>query len=72
MASAYRPKTAHAVFSVTNLIDEAWLKRGAHLPHDPAVYDVMLDKVIGSKGESVIRIVVKPGTSEVISAYPIK
>ncbi|MGW0928202.1 hypothetical protein [Streptomyces sp. NPDC002644] len=56
--------------SPLELVDEAWTRRGAPEPNDPAAYVVPMDRVIGDGGQQSIRIIVKPGTTEVISAYP--
>jgi hypothetical protein len=70
-------KTKHTIFNIAgeelfNLIDEAWLKRGAPLPHDLGVHVVDLGRVIGTQGETAIRIVVEEGTSMILTAYPVK
>jgi len=70
-------KIKHTVFNVTgeelfSLIDEAWLKRGMSLANDMRVYVVDLNRVIGTRGETAIRIVVKQGTSRIVTAYPVK
>ncbi|MGB8367100.1 MAG: hypothetical protein WCD44_01965, partial [Candidatus Babeliales bacterium] len=70
-------KLKHTVFTVTgtelfDLIDFAWVKRGAPLPNDPGTFIVELDKIIGTLGEKAIKIVTEPGTSNIITAYPIK
>ena len=69
-------KNLHTVFSVPKdeilqLIDEAWAMKGAPLISDSAVYIVDMRKSIGLNGESAIKIVVIPGTSEIITAYPV-
>lgn len=69
-------KNLHTVFNVPKdkilqLIDEAWVMKGAPLISDSAVYIVDMKKSIGLNGESAIKIVVIPGTSEIITAYPI-
>lgn len=53
------------------LVDEAWLMKGNPLANDPGAYIVPMGRVVGTNGETAIRIVVKPGTSEVITAYPV-
>lgn len=67
-------KKDHSIFtgqqSPLELLDEAWKKRGAPEADDPAAYVVEMDRVIGDGGQKHVRIIVKPGTSEVISAYP--
>jgi hypothetical protein len=69
-------KNLHTVFNVPKdeilkLIDEAWTIKGAPLISDSAVYIVDMKKSIGLNGESAIKIVVIPGTSEIITAYPV-
>ncbi|SFJ33528.1 TonB-dependent receptor [Planctomicrobium piriforme] len=56
---------------LVGLLDEAWAKKGTPLPKDPGVYIIDMGRVVGTKGETRIRLVVIPGTSEVITAYPI-
>lgn len=71
-------KKVHTVFSVpknkiVELIDEAWMLKGNPLPSDPSAYLVDMKKIIGTQGETTIRIIVKkPGTSELLTAYPVK
>jgi hypothetical protein len=70
-------KPLHTVFSVDKkdlipLLDEAWknpLKQ--QVPGDPGAYISPMGRVIGESGEKNIRIVVKPGTLEIITAYPV-
>jgi hypothetical protein len=68
-------KTAHTLFKDKNRIletvDEAWLRRGKSLPDDPCAYDVPMGRVVGATGETLVRVVVWPGTKEIKSAYPI-
>jgi hypothetical protein len=54
------------------LIDFAWLKKGSPLPEDPGTYLIELGKIIGTQGETAIKIVVVPETTQLITAYPIK
>ncbi|REK67790.1 MAG: hypothetical protein DF221_00850, partial [Brevibacillus sp.] len=68
-------KPNHTVFSVDktevlSLIDEAWALRKAPVPGDPGAYIINMGRVVGTNGETAIRVVVKPGTSEIITAYP--
>lgn len=68
-------KRIHTVFNVSeyelfDLIDQAWMRKGQSLVGDPGVYIVEMGKVIGTKGETAIRIVTKPNTTEIISVYP--
>jgi hypothetical protein len=69
-------KNLHTVFNVPKdeilkLIDEAWAMKGSPLISDSAVYIIDMKKSIGLNGESAIKIVVIPGTSEIITAYPV-
>jgi len=70
-------KKVHSVFNVQKneligLIDEAWVKRGAAVPGDPGAFIVPMGRTVGRAGETSVQIVVKPGTSEIITAYPVK
>lgn len=70
-------KNQHSIFNVPenkilNLIDEAWKMRGNPLKSDAAAYIIDMKKIIGLEGESAIKIVVIPGTSEILTAYPVK
>lgn len=69
-------KPKHSVFNVERnqvigLIDEAWKMKGSPLANDPGAYIVNMGRQIGTAGETFIKIIVKPGTSEIITAYPI-
>jgi RHS repeat-associated protein len=71
---ASKPK--HSVFNVgrrdvLGLVDEAWGMRGAPLPKDPGAYVVPMGRTVGTAGETAVKIVVQPGTNNVISAYPV-
>ena len=68
-------KPRHTVFNVDRsnvigLVDEAWNKKGIPLPNDPGAYLVDMGRVIGTNGETKIRIVVRPNTNNVVSVYP--
>jgi len=56
-------------------LDEAWLKRGSSYTIHPKSgnwnYTIDMGRVVGVKGESKILIAVKPGTSEIVSAFPV-
>ncbi len=70
-------KTTHSVFNVERkevlgLIDEAWLKKGNPLPNDPGAYVVPMGRIIGTGGENGIKIIVRPGTNKIITAYLIQ
>jgi hypothetical protein len=68
-------KPVHTVFNVPNtqliaVIDEAFALGGNPVPNDPGVFIVNMGRPIGTGGQTSIKIVVKPGTSEIITAYP--
>ncbi|SNT06757.1 hypothetical protein SAMN06265795_1133 [Noviherbaspirillum humi] len=70
-------KTTHIVFNVDRkevlgLVDEAWLARGSPLPNDPGAYVVPMGRAVGTAGETNIKIIVRPGTNKIITAYPIQ
>jgi filamentous hemagglutinin len=70
-------KSVHSVFNVgrdqvVGLLDEAWALRTQPLPSDPGAYLIPMGRVVGQGGETNIRIIVRPGTSEVITAHPVK
>ncbi|XQA72256.1 VENN motif pre-toxin domain-containing protein [Xanthomonas sacchari] len=70
-------KTTHSVFNVDRkqvlgLIDQAWLTKGSPVPGDPGAYIVPMGRVVGTSGEQNIKIIVRPGTNKVITAYPVK
>lgn len=70
-------KLNHTVFTLTgealfDLIDFAWSKRGLPLSSDPGTFIIELDRIVGTLGERAIKIVTVPGTSNIITAYPIK
>ena len=68
-------KTTHSVFSVDRkevlgVVDEAWRAKGSPLPNDPGAYVVSMGRTIGTAGETNIKIIVRPGTNQIITAYP--
>ena len=68
-------KTTHSVFNVDRkevlrLIDEAWLAKGNPLPNDQGTYIVPMGRTVGTAGESSIKIIVRPGTNKIITAFP--
>jgi len=79
-AKADPTKTTHSVFSVPedqilDLVDEAWRNKGnpqANPKGKGDMYIINMGKIIGTKGETKIQINTFQGTSEVISAYPVK
>ncbi|WP_047710959.1 hemagglutinin repeat-containing protein [Pseudomonas lactis] len=69
-------KTTHSVFSmdrkeILGAVDEAWLKKGSPVSGDPGAYVVPMGRPIGTTGETSIKIIVRPGTNKVITAYPV-
>ena len=75
-----RDKTGqtHSVFitapdKLLGLLDQAWLKKGPHTI-DPRSgnwnYKIIFDRPIGASGEKNILISVRPGTSELVTAFP--
>jgi len=70
-------KSAHSVFCVCkkggslDLVDEAWANRGRPLATDPGAYVVPMGRVVGTAGETNIKIITRPGTNDVITAYPV-
>jgi hypothetical protein len=70
-------KRKYALFNVPrekiiSLIDEAWSMKHAPLTNDPGAYVINMKRIIGTNGESSIKIIVKPGTTEIKTAYPVK
>ena len=71
-------KPQHTVFDVDRsqligLIDEAWINKGAGTmqANGNVYYEVDMGHVIGTNGETIIKIVTKGFTNEIITAYPI-
>jgi hypothetical protein len=56
---------------VLETVDEAWLRRDFPVKGQPGVFEVEMGRIIGERGETVVRVVVDPATNEVVSAYPI-
>lgn len=70
-------KRKHSLFNISrekiiSLIDEAWTMKNTPLSNDPGAYVIDMKRIIGTNGESAIKIIVKPGTAEIKTAYPIK
>ncbi len=70
-------KTVHTVFNVARdkvlgLVDEAWLARGAPVPGDPGAFIVPMGRVVGTAGETAVKVIVMPGTSEILTSYPVQ
>jgi filamentous hemagglutinin len=57
---------------ILGLVDQAWLKKGSSVSEDPGAYIVPMERVIGTAGETSIKIIVRPGTNKIITAYPVK
>lgn len=69
-------RPVHSVFNVPRsqvlgLVDEAWGLRGAALPNDPGAFVVPMGRTVGTAGENAVKIIVRPGTSEIVTAYPV-
>jgi filamentous hemagglutinin len=71
-------KETHTIFScpkekLIELLDEAWAMKGNALKQGATdVYRVAMNRIIGTEGKVEIMLVVKTGTAEVVTAYPIK
>jgi hypothetical protein len=67
----------HSVFSVPRnqvlgLLDEAWAAPSRiPVPGDPAAFITPMGRTVGTAGENAVRLIVKPGTTNAISAYPV-
>jgi len=69
-------KPTHSVFNVDRsqilgLVDEAWITKGSPLPSDPGAYIVPMGRVVGTAGEKSIKVIIRPGTNKIITAYPV-
>lgn|GEM_PF-1888654 len=69
-------KPTHTLFNVNRdkligILDEAWAKKGAAVPGDPGAFIVDMGRIIGANGERFIKLIVKPGTNKIITAYPV-
>lgn len=69
-------KPVHSVFNVgrnkvLELVDEAWKMRGAPIPGDPGAFVVPMGRTVGTAGETAVKIVVQPGTNQIVTAYPV-
>ncbi|GFM79944.1 hypothetical protein PSCICN_06360 [Pseudomonas cichorii] len=67
-------KTTHSVFSmdrkeILGAVDEALLKKGSPVIGDPGAYVVPMGRAIGTSGETSIKIIVRPGTNQVVGTY---
>jgi hypothetical protein len=69
-------KPMHSVFNVERrkilaLVDEAWGMRGASISGDPGAFVIRMGRTVGTAGESAVKIIVRPGTNQIITAYPV-
>lgn len=67
----------HSVFSVARkdlfaTLDEAWGKGVSASPTDPLRFDIEMGRVVGTAGETKIRMIVDPTTHQVTTAFPIQ
>lgn len=68
-------KTTHSVFNVErnevlSVVDEAWASKRAPLPNDPGAYVVPMGRAVRTAGETNVKVIVRPGTQKLITAYP--
>ncbi len=59
---------------LVKLLDDAWANRGSHTVNPVSgnwVYDIRMPNAVGTNGEQSVRIVVRPGTTDVVTAHPI-
>ena len=73
-------KPMHSVFNVPNnkvlsVVDEGWAQRSSITPilqaNGNTVRNIPMGKVIGTNGETTLRIVTRGSTSEVVSVFPV-
>ena len=69
-------KPMHSVFNVgrnqvLGLVDKAWAMRGAAVAGDPGAFVVPMGRAVGLAGETAVQIVVRPGTNQILTAYPV-
>ncbi|MEE1785766.1 polymorphic toxin-type HINT domain-containing protein, partial [Streptomyces sp. SP17BM10] len=72
-------RATHTVFleknpnKVLDLVDQAWSMKAKaiRVPGDDAVWIVPMGDVVGTNGETFIRLAIDPGTSRILSAYPV-
>lgn len=70
-------KLNHTIFTISgaalfDLIDYAWSQKSLPLAVDAGTYIIEVGKIIGTLGETAIKIVTVPGTKNIITAYPVK
>lgn len=71
-------KPVHSVFNVDRsdvmgLVDEAWTLRqgpGVLQKNGGRQWDIDMGRVVGTNGQTSVRIIVKDGTTQVITAFP--
>jgi len=56
---------------VLELVDQAWKRRAAAVPGDPGAFVVPMGRTVGTAGETALRIIVRPGTNQIVTAYPV-
>jgi hypothetical protein len=71
-------KPLHTVFgvdksNVIGLVDEAWVQKGTGIlqGNGNVLYDIPMGKTIGTNGESIMRIITKGYSNEIITAFPL-
>ncbi|MBO5389206.1 MAG: hypothetical protein J6A59_13965 [Lachnospiraceae bacterium] len=71
-------KPKHTVYNVDEsnvigLVDEAWVKKGQGIVqgNGNVVYDIDMGKIVGTNGETHIRIVTDGYTNNIVTAFPI-
>jgi len=58
---------------ILGLLDEAYASAArVPVPGVPAAFITPMGRTVGTAGENAVRLILRPGTSEVISAYPVK
>ncbi len=67
-------KKTHSVFTsgsgALRTVDEAWAMRGSASATDPGKYVIPMGTTVGTGGETSVTIIVRPGTSQIITAFP--
>ena len=71
-------KPLHTVFNVprdqiVGLLDEAWVARqgsGVLQANGNRLFNIPMERVVGTGGETSITIIVRDGTTNVITAFP--
>jgi hypothetical protein len=68
-------KLVHTVFSgsprdIFATVDAAWGSRGVSVPGDPGKFIVPMGRVVGTSGETSVTVIVRPGTNQIITAFP--